>query len=244
MPLVPPTILSRRWPATARSLPEARHATIDALAQAGVGDRQLLAAIALALSEAFANAVRYAYPDSVGDVDLTVDHDTNNITVMVADIGVGIGRPTREPGLGLGLQLISALTTTFTVVSDTTGTTLTMRFNPNRRPRRRRGRPRRPRDAGLVKALADSASGQFLEASQERRFVVRRTGHSCGMRDDQTRRADEKTAEPVGARVTTPEVAPIFSGRKSSLEIGGTVITFQSRRPPKPSPDARPSSTD
>lgn len=129
-----PTILSRRWPATATSLPEARHATIGVLTQVGVDDRQLLAAIALAMSEAFANAVRHAYPDSVGDIHLTVGHDTNNITITIADTGVGIGRPTQEPGLGLGLQLISALTTTYMADSDTTGTTLILHFDSNPAP--------------------------------------------------------------------------------------------------------------
>jgi anti-sigma regulatory factor (Ser/Thr protein kinase) len=131
---VTPRILNRRWPATAKSLPDARHATIDALTRTGVVNRQLLAAIALALSEAFGNAVRHAYPDAVGDVHVSVDSGTNEISVTVADTGVGIARPTQEPGLGLGLQLIDALTTTRMIDSDPTGTTLTMRFNSDHEP--------------------------------------------------------------------------------------------------------------
>ena len=128
------TILSRRWPATARSLPDARHATTDALTQAGVVNDQLLAAIVLAMSEAFGNAVRHAYPDAVGDVDLTIDYDDRDVSIRVSDTGVGIDCPTPEPGLGLGLQLIGALTTTWKIDSDATATTLTMRFNSNPEP--------------------------------------------------------------------------------------------------------------
>ena len=128
------TILSRRWPATARSLPDARHATIDALTQAGVVNDQLLAAIALAVSEAFGNAVLHAYPGTVGDVDLTIDYDDPDVSITVSDTGVGISRPTLEPGLGLGLQLIAALTTTWKIDFDATATTLTMRFNSNPEP--------------------------------------------------------------------------------------------------------------
>ena len=132
--MVTSTILSRRWPATARSLPDARHATTDALTQAGGVNDQLLAAIALAVSEAFGNAVLHAYPGTVGDVDLTIDYDDPDVSITVSDTGVGINRPTQEPGLGLGLQLIAALTTTWTIDSDATGTTLTMRFNSNPEP--------------------------------------------------------------------------------------------------------------
>ena len=55
-------IVKQRLPAKPASLRVARHATTDALTQAGVVDHELLAAIALAVSEAFGNAVRHAYP--------------------------------------------------------------------------------------------------------------------------------------------------------------------------------------
>lgn len=129
-----PPILSRRWPATARSLPDARRATIDALTQAGVVNDQLLAAIALAVSEAFGNAVLHAYPGAVGDVDLTIDYDDTDVIITVSDTGVGMNRPTQAPGLGLRLQLIGALTTTRMIDSGATGTTLTMRFNSRPAP--------------------------------------------------------------------------------------------------------------
>jgi anti-sigma regulatory factor (Ser/Thr protein kinase) len=116
-------------PAKPASLPLARHATIEAPTQAGVVDHQLLAAIALAVSEAFGNAVRHAYPDALGDVDLMVECDATLISVTVADTGVGIDGPPRDPGLGLGIQLIGDLTTAWTVDSDGTGTTVCLCFD-------------------------------------------------------------------------------------------------------------------
>ena len=127
-------IVRQRMPATPASLPLARHATIEALTQAGVVDHQLLAAIALAVSEAFGNAVRHAYPDAIGDVDLIVECDATQISVTVADTGVGINGASRDPGLGLGIQLIGHLTTAWTVDSDGTGTTVCLRFDMNPAP--------------------------------------------------------------------------------------------------------------
>jgi anti-sigma regulatory factor (Ser/Thr protein kinase) len=127
-----PRILSRRWPATARSLPEARHATIDAVTRAGVVNRQLLAAIALAVSEAVGNAVRHAYPAAAGDVKLTVEHDLGEITINVTDTGVGVNGRSHDPGLGLGLQLMDALTKNCTIESHSAGTTITLAFDSNR----------------------------------------------------------------------------------------------------------------
>ena len=127
-------IVRQRLPAKPASLRLARHATTDALAQAGVVDHQLLAAIAVAVSEAFGNAVRHAYPDALGDVDLMIECDATQISVTVADTGVGITGPPRDPGLGLGIQLIGDLTTAWTVHSDGTGTTVCLRFDVNPAP--------------------------------------------------------------------------------------------------------------
>ena len=127
-------IVKQRLPAKPASLRVARHATVDALAQAGVVDHELLAAIALAVSETFGNAVRHAYPDALGDVDLMVECDATQISVTVADTGVGINRPPRDPGLGLGVQLIGDLTNAWTVDSDGTGTTVCLRFDMNPNP--------------------------------------------------------------------------------------------------------------
>jgi anti-sigma regulatory factor (Ser/Thr protein kinase) len=66
------TILNRRVPATPMSLPTLRHATRDALVEAGVDSTLFDDSIAVALSEAVGNAVRHAYPNVAGEIDLAV----------------------------------------------------------------------------------------------------------------------------------------------------------------------------
>ena len=119
------------------SLPTLRHATRDALAEAGVGRTLFDESIAVALSEAIGNAVRHAYPGVAGDIDLAVILDDLGILVVVSDSGVGVDHPPAQPGLGLGLGLnvIDQLSTTSTIDSTTNGTTVTMRFAlPDRLP--------------------------------------------------------------------------------------------------------------
>ena len=116
-------------------MPAARHATIDALTRTGVGNRQLLASIALAVTEAVGNAIRHAYPATAGDVGLVVEHNPGEITITVVDTGVGITDRTGDAGLGLGLQLMDALTKRCTIDSHSTGTTITLAFDSEaRRP--------------------------------------------------------------------------------------------------------------
>jgi anti-sigma regulatory factor (Ser/Thr protein kinase) len=128
------TILSQRLPATRRSLPEARHATTNALTRTGVSDQRLLASIALAVSEAVGNAVRHAYPQTAGNIDLAVEHHDSEITITIGDHGVGLDNPTSDPGLGMGLQLIGTLATSWSLDSHPTGTTVTMRFAATTEP--------------------------------------------------------------------------------------------------------------
>ena len=122
------TILDQRVPATPMSLPTLRHATRDALVDAGVGGTLFDDSIALALSEAVGNAVRHAYPELAGDIDLAVIVDDLGILVIVTDSGVGLDHPPAQPGLGLGLNVIEQLSTTSTIDSTSSGTTVSMRF--------------------------------------------------------------------------------------------------------------------
>lgn len=80
------------------------------------------------LSEAVGNAVRHAYPDIAGEIDVTVIVDDVGVLVVVADVGVGLDHPTAQPGLGLGLDLIEQLSTASTIDSTSDGTTVTLRF--------------------------------------------------------------------------------------------------------------------
>jgi anti-sigma regulatory factor (Ser/Thr protein kinase) len=93
----------------------------------------VLAAIALAVSEAVGNAVRHAYPATAGDVGLVVEHDPGEITITVIDTGVGITDRTGDAGLGLGLQFMDALTKRCTIDSHSAGTTITLAFDSEAR---------------------------------------------------------------------------------------------------------------
>jgi serine/threonine-protein kinase RsbW len=125
------TILRVRLAAVPKSLPAARHAVLAVLDHAAVGDAVDRSSVALAVSEAFANAVRHAYVDPASsEVDVTVVTDEHGITITVADSGIGFERARAGGGhgLGLGLKLIDQLATTSTIDSTPDGTSVTMRF--------------------------------------------------------------------------------------------------------------------
>lgn len=119
-----------RFPATPQAVRRARHDVLEALARSGFDDPQLLSDVALTVSEAVANAVRHAYPadDSAGEIDVTLTQAGEHIIVTVQDTGVGIGTHSSSDGLGLGLPIMHAQTDHLDVTSDTTGTTLSLRF--------------------------------------------------------------------------------------------------------------------
>jgi anti-sigma regulatory factor (Ser/Thr protein kinase) len=97
--------------------------------------------VALAVSEAVANSVRYAYPDAPGTVTLTASQIDRALTVTVTDSGRGIAAALSDPvhawrsdthGLGLGLPIMHAITDEL-VISDTgEGTTVWMSFHFHR----------------------------------------------------------------------------------------------------------------
>jgi anti-sigma regulatory factor (Ser/Thr protein kinase) len=109
-------------------LPTFRGAARDALLKAGVTGGLFDESIAIALSEAVGNAIRHAYPDMAGDVDVAVFLDDLGVWIIVADGGVGVDHPPAQVGLGRGLNLIDRLSSASTVESTSDGTTVTMRF--------------------------------------------------------------------------------------------------------------------
>ena len=92
-------------------------------------DDALAASIAVAVSEAVGNVVRHAYPgEGTGRVEVEAQLEASNIVVSVSDGGAGMtARAGRKSG-GMGLPVIGRLADGVTVVSDSGGTRLSMRF--------------------------------------------------------------------------------------------------------------------
>ena len=90
-------------PATALGVRAARSA-VDAAIRRLSRDDDLLRDVRLCVSEAVTNVVRHAYDQRSGEsVEVTVQHERNEVTVTVRDRGRGLaaGRPSDTGGYGL-----------------------------------------------------------------------------------------------------------------------------------------------
>jgi anti-sigma regulatory factor (Ser/Thr protein kinase) len=97
-------VLSLTVPATAEWVAEIRDRVRRFAAEHGAGSLEL-AAIALSVSEAAANAVRHAYPEGTGEIRVMADVEEEALEIVVVDDGQGF-RTGDGPGLGLGLALM------------------------------------------------------------------------------------------------------------------------------------------
>jgi anti-sigma regulatory factor (Ser/Thr protein kinase) len=122
------TSFQRRVPARAESIPGLRGAVTDYLDGAGIADESLHWAVQLALTEAAANAVRHAYREGPGTLEVWIERDAAQVTLCVRDQGVGTAEPSPDPGLGLGMQLMQMAADTLKVDSTGAGTAVTMTF--------------------------------------------------------------------------------------------------------------------
>jgi anti-sigma regulatory factor (Ser/Thr protein kinase) len=117
------------YPATAASVPHARHDLTAYASEAGVTEDQL-DRIRLAVSEAVTNAVRHAYRDRPGAVQVTATAMDGELSVLVADAGCGHQTPATHPGLGWGLAVITDACDHFTLAEGSGGgTQARMRFD-------------------------------------------------------------------------------------------------------------------
>jgi anti-sigma regulatory factor (Ser/Thr protein kinase) len=124
-PAAPSLALSQ--PAIPVAVAALRHEASLFAAAHGAGKR-LAGDVALAVSEAVTNAVKYAYgPDGEGRVQLAAAVADGWLEIRVSDRGRGF-QPGRSDGLGLGLSLIADLAAEMTVVQGPEGTEIRMRF--------------------------------------------------------------------------------------------------------------------
>lgn len=114
--------------AAAPSVPLVRHALRGLLSGLEV-DHDVIADIALAVTEACTNAVVHAYRDSSGTISITASHADGALTVTVRDHGTGMAPRVDTPGLGVGLPVIAAIAQSVEIGSPRGGgTEVRMRF--------------------------------------------------------------------------------------------------------------------
>lgn len=119
--------LNLTLPAEPAAVPAFRHRASEFAAEQGVG-RDVMADVALAVSEAVTNAVKYAkVADAEGVVELSAAAEGDWLEVRVRDRGEFFGQGSPD-GLGLGLAIIARLCADLKIVQEGDGTEVRMRF--------------------------------------------------------------------------------------------------------------------
>jgi anti-sigma regulatory factor (Ser/Thr protein kinase) len=114
-------------PAEPETVPAFRHYATAFAAERGAG-LGLLTDVALAVTEATTNAVKYAYPpERPGSIDLSASAEDGWLTLRVSDRGNGF-REGPSSGLGLGLTIIASVCDQLRIVQEGSGTQVLMRF--------------------------------------------------------------------------------------------------------------------
>lgn len=108
-------------------MPTFRRRASQFAAEQGVG-QDVVADVALAVSEAVTNAVKYAkVSEAEGVVELSAATSDGWLEVKVRDYGEGFGKGSSD-GLGLGLAIIARLCSDLKIIQEGDGTEVRMRF--------------------------------------------------------------------------------------------------------------------
>lgn len=114
-------------PAEPASVTALRHRAAAFAKEHGAGP-EVVADVALAVSEAVTNAVKYAYEtEAAGTVELSASVRKPWLEICIRDSGTGFGRGSTD-GLGLGLSIIARLSADMKIVQEGDGTEVRMRF--------------------------------------------------------------------------------------------------------------------
>jgi anti-sigma regulatory factor (Ser/Thr protein kinase) len=114
-------------PAEPASVPVLRHGASRFATDHGLG-REVVGDVALAVSEAVTNAVKYANATGAdGVVELSGALRGEWLEVTVRDRGEAFGKESAD-GLGLGLAIIARLCAEMKIVQEGDGTEVRMRF--------------------------------------------------------------------------------------------------------------------
>ena len=123
MPGTVPQPLDVAWPATADSVPVARHAVLRYLEDVETPDPPLRD-VGLVVSEGVTNVVNHAYvDDEPGEVRVRVVVHPEELQVTIEDDGRGMTPRPDSPGLGLGLPLIATVSERFDTRTEPDGGT-------------------------------------------------------------------------------------------------------------------------
>ena len=120
-------------PATLTSIRSVRNWAARIAVEEGA-DSQLASDIKLCVDEAVTNAIVHAYDEDSGLVEVSVESDGRELTVLVRDEGKGVDQFRQEGELGFGLKIIDRLTRRYMVSSaPALGTEVRMIFAPSSR---------------------------------------------------------------------------------------------------------------
>jgi anti-sigma regulatory factor (Ser/Thr protein kinase) len=118
-------MMHERLPATLDSVGAARRA----VCRFAAGLQVDIDGIALAVSEAVANAVAHAYADEGGgSIELSAIASPSELTVTVRDHGRGMSAGNGNPGAGYGLTIIRRVAQHVELADTPAGVELTMGF--------------------------------------------------------------------------------------------------------------------
>ncbi len=114
--------------ATHESVRRLRSQAAEIAGHAGAGT-ETVEHVRLAVNEALANVVTHAYEGKDGPVEMTVEADDAELTVVVRDHGYGVEQRRSTGGAGYGMLIIERLTVRSSVFSTLgRGTVVTMVF--------------------------------------------------------------------------------------------------------------------
>lgn len=112
----------------AENVTRLRHAVMDYSVRHGLGPPQV-DDVALAVTEVVSNAVMHAYRDG-GDGTITVNASSegDELTIRIADDGVGFTPRPDSPGAGLGLTIACHVADRFEIERLRPGTAVSLTF--------------------------------------------------------------------------------------------------------------------
>jgi anti-sigma regulatory factor (Ser/Thr protein kinase) len=116
-----------KLPGTPLGVRTLRHRMAQIAADCGM-DKEGIADVQLAVSEAATNAVMHAYADAPGELAVTAAIRDSELEIVIGDTGPGIADRPDSPGIGVGLPLIATVAARLRIISHSGGTEIHMAF--------------------------------------------------------------------------------------------------------------------